>query len=571
MGRDDKRRKIMLHRYVTITQLLCENNRLPGDVGFAFLGSSGTDHLPYAHLWYDAESLAGSLQDLGIRRGMRIVLTLPTGPAFARVYAALQLCGAACCVLPLPGNKLTDARGVARIVEVARRIGATAIVCRDDDEKTLTQHGTATAVWTLSHLEDAEESMWQPVAQRGDDVAVIQATSGSTGASKCVLLTHHNILSNLEQIGRRLRIDPTVDVMVSWLPLFHDMGLIGGFLLPMYWRIRGVMMDPFRFLRDPANWLRAISAHRGTISPAPNFAYALTTQRTADGVLADLDLSSWRAAVCGAEPISPAVLERFSGRFASCGFRPDALLPAYGLAEASLCVAMHPPGDRFRVERVSREALTKRREAVVSPAASDDEVAVFCDCGPAVEGTRIRIVSPDGDPLPEGQVGQIVLAGPSIMAGYDGQPAVTGMAMRDGWYWTGDQGYLRDGRLVVTGRVKDLIIIRGQNYPPTEFEWAAEEVPGVRSGRVVAFGVSESGSGTEQLYLICEEPSDRDLDPEEMRRAVQACVARRTGVWPAHVGLVPRNAIPRTTSGKIQRGLAKANYLRRLNQSEVAA
>jgi acyl-CoA synthetase (AMP-forming)/AMP-acid ligase II len=275
--------------------------------------------------------------------------------------------------------------------------------------------------------------------------------------------------------------------------------------------------------------------------------------------------------VCGAEPISPAVLEQFSARFASCGFRADAMVPAYGMAEASLCVAMPSPGDPLRVERVSRDALTRRREAVVPAAASDDEVTVVCDCGPAVEGTQIRIVSAEGDQLPDGHVGHIVVAGPSVMAGYHGPSEVTSLAVDGGWHWTGDLGYLRGGRLFVTGRVKDLIIIRGQNYPPTEFEWAAEEVPGVRSGRVVAFGVSERDSGTEQLYLVCEEPSDRDLDPEAMRRAVQAHVARRTGVWPAHVGLVPRNAIPRTTSGKIQRSLAKANYLERSTESEVAA
>jgi acyl-CoA synthetase (AMP-forming)/AMP-acid ligase II len=454
-----------------------------------------------------------------------------------------------------------------RICAVARHLEASVIIAGDDVGEALAATAGPAMVWTPAAIATWDPRRWVPVAQGGEDIAVIQATSGSTGMPKCVLLTQRNILANLEQIGRRLRADPATDVMVSWLPLFHDMGLIGGFFVPAYWHLRCVMLDPFRFLRDPANWLRAISDHRGTLSPAPNFAYALATERVSAAALDGLDLTSWRAAMCGAEPISPAVLRQFAARFAVCGFRPEALVPCYGLAEASLCVAMHEPGEPLSVERLSRRALSLRHEAV--PSAQDEDATTVCDCGPPMEGTRLRIAGEGGDALPEGHVGHVLVAGPSVMAGYHDLPEGTGVALRDGWLWTGDLGYLRQGRLFVTGRTKDLIIIRGQNYPPSEFEWAAEEVPGVRPGRVVAFGVSDPDHGTDQLFVICEQPRDRDLDADALRRTIQAHVARRTGVWPTHVGLVPRNAIPRTTSGKVQRGLAKAHYLAAHLQNEA--
>ncbi len=557
-------------RYTTLTEMLrAAAVHAPAAAGYTFLGDGGPVHLPYAALWDDAVALAGALQGRGVQHGDRIVLTLPTGPTFARLYLALQLCGAAPCVLPPAGKGSAGAPSRERIVDVARHLGAAAIIAGDGDREALADQGASSAVWAPAQIVARDAASWAPVAQRGEDIAVIQATSGSTGVPKCVMLTQHNILSNLDQIGRRLRADQGGDVVVCWLPLFHDMGLIGCFLFSAYWRLRGVLMDPMRFLRDPANWLRAISDYRGTLSPAPNFAYALAAERAPAAALDGLDLASWRAAMCGAEPISAGVLRQFAARFAGCGFHPDALVPCYGLAEAALCVAMHRPGEPLRTERISRRALAHRREAIPA-AASDEDATIVCDCGLPVEGTHLRIATDDGSPLPEGRLGHVLVSGPSVMARYHALPEGTGVALRDGWLWTGDLGYLRDGRFFVTGRAKDLIIIRGQNYPPSEFEWAAEEIPGVRPGRVAAFGAPDPDRGTEQLYVICEQPRDRDLDAEGLRRAIQAHIARRTGVWPAHVGLVPRNAIPRTTSGKVQRSLAKARYLAEQHQGAPA-
>lgn len=533
----------------------------PTGRGYTFLSAAGPVQLSFERLWRDACALAGGLQGKGVQHGDRIVLTLATGPAFVRVYTALQLCGAIPCVVPTPGKGPNGASSVRRTLAIGRQLGASAIIASAESGPLLIDAASPVPVWTVAQIEAVAAPAWQSCPARGDDIAVIQATSGSTGTPRCVALTHRNVLSNLEQIGRRLRVNMEQDVHVCWLPLFHDMGLIGGPLFTTYWQLPGVFMDPARFLRDPAHWLRAISDYRGTLSPSPSFAYALATQRTPDSDLAALDLRAWRAALCGAEPIDVAVLQRFTERFAVCGFRPDAFVPCYGLAEATLCVAMHPPGGQVRLERVSRAVMARHGVAESADTLDVEDAATICDCGPPMDGMRLQIVDEAGRPLPEGHVGHILIAGPSVMEAYVGLAEATREVLEDGWLRTGDLGYLRAGRLFVTGRSKDLIIIRGHNYAPSDFEWAAAEVPGVCAGRVVAFGVADPGDGSEQLYLVCEQPTDNAGEEDELRRAIQAHVAKRTGVWATHVGFVPRRTIPRTTSGKVQRNRARAVYL----------
>jgi acyl-CoA synthetase (AMP-forming)/AMP-acid ligase II len=320
-------------------------------------------------------------------------------------------------------------------------------------------------------------------------------------------------------------------------------------------------MTPFRFLRRPAAWLRAISDYRGTLSPAPNFAYALAARRLNGDDLAGLDLRSWRSALCGAEQIDVATLEAFAARFAGCGFGPHSFTPCYGLAEAALAVTICDPGRPLAWEHVSRDRLASDRVAAPVTESHLPGGRRLCDCGPVVDGTRIRIVGDAGGELADGQIGEIWMAGPSIASGYYNDPDLGAKVVRDGWFATGDLGYLRGGHLFVAGRRKDLIVIRGHNYQPADFESVAAEVPGVAAGRVVAFGAWSAEAATEDLYLLCEKTQASELGDDELGASIKAHVARQTGVLPAVVGLVPRNYIARTTSGKVQRAATKAMFL----------
>jgi acyl-CoA synthetase (AMP-forming)/AMP-acid ligase II len=422
-------------------------------------------------------------------------------------------------------------------------------------------------VCTAAELQADTGHTWQPVTLTGDDLALIQTSSGTTVIPKYIKLSHTNILANLQQIGRRLQV-VSDDVVICWLPLFHDMGLIGCFLFVLYWQLHGVFMAPSRFIRRPITWLKAISDYGGTLSPAPNFAYALVERRITDQELTLFNLSTWRAAVCGAEPIDVKTLQKFSERFAKCGFQPNNIIPCYGLAEASLCAVMHHPGELFHYECVARSALTREGVALVVAAPGSADAILICDCGSPTDETHIRITNEAGRELPDGYVGAVWISGPSITSGYYNAPEETARTLQAGWLNTGDLGYTRNGHLFITGRSKDLIVIRGHNYQPTEFEWAAAEVSGISKGRVVAFGVYSPEQASEQLYVICERPAKTEIEEKELCETIKLYVGQQTGVLPAHVGLVTRNTIPKTTSGKLQRARTKSLYFK-LNPKEV--
>jgi fatty-acyl-CoA synthase len=319
------------------------------------------------------------------------------------------------------------------------------------------------------------------------------------------------------------------------------------------------------FVKRPAEWLKAIARFRGTISFAPNFAYDLALRRVKDRDLEDLDLSSWRIAGCGAEPVHAPTLAAFAERFAPAGFRATAFMPSYGLAEHVLA-ATFPARDRaMRVERISSESLTEQGRAVH---AGDDEAAVsVVSCGLALPGHRMKIVAEDGRELPPREVGEIVLAGPSVMLGYYRADTLTGLTIRDGWLHTGDLGYLSDGELFVCGRVKDIIIINGRKYHPQDLEWAVHDLGGIRRGRVVAFGASEAGAA-DRVVLIVEPSGTMSLDA--LTDTIRRRVGDLFGLYVDEVVPVPSGAIGRTTSGKVQRALTKARYERGAFDGESA-
>jgi len=386
----------------------------------------------------------------------------------------------------------------------------------------------------------------------------VQFTSGSTSAPKGVALTHGNVSANIDALNGPEGVGTSAaDVGVSWLPLNHDMGLVGMALGALYSARPCVLLRPQDFVKRPVEWLAAISRHRGTVSFAPNFAYDLAFRRVKDRDLAGLDLSSWRVAGCGAEPIHPPTLAAFASRFAPAGFRDTSFLPSYGLAEHVLAATFSSRGRRPWVEEVDADDLTARRVAV--PHQGKGLSVALVSCGRPLPGHQIRIAGEDGLALPERHVGEILLAGPSVMLGYYRQDALTALAIRDGWLHTGDLGYVSGGELFICGRAKDIIIVNGRKYHPQDLEWAVDSLAGVRRGRVVAFGLADHGRADRVVIVV--EPNGT-VPAAALADAIRRRVGDLFGLYVDDVAVVASGRVGRTTSGKVQRASTKACYER---------
>jgi 1-acyl-sn-glycerol-3-phosphate acyltransferase len=524
----------------------------------------GREHtISYGALLDRARAIGGSLRQRGIRRGDAVALMLPTGFDFLSSFQGILIAGA----VPVP---IYPPVRLDRLAEYAERQSA---ILRDSGAACLVTFAKAkpiggllresapglTSVVTAEELADCDAPFEAPLGAP-DDPAFIQYTSGSTGHPKGVLLTHANLLANVQAIAAGLLAQPD-DVGVSWLPLYHDMGLIGSWLFCLHEGLPIDIQSPLSFLARPERWLWAIHQRRGTLSGAPNFAYELCVRRIPDEAIEGLDLSSWRCALNGAEPVSPETLERFARRFAPYGFRREAMMPVFGLAENSVALCFPPPGRGPRVDRVRREAFERSGRA--EPAASDDLGALrFVSSGAPLPGHQLRLLDDAGRQLGERVVGRLAFRGPSATAGYFKNPEATAaITLADGFLDSGDLAYLADGELYVCGRRKDIIIKGGRNYVPQEIEEAAAAVAGVRRGCVVAIGVPQPALGTESLVLVAETRATAPAERDRIAAAVIESVAAAVGVPPDQVELVAPGAVPKTSSGKVRRAAARQMHL----------
>lgn len=387
-----------------------------------------------------------------------------------------------------------------------------------------------------------------------DATAYIQFSSGSTGIPRGIPARVASVLANGMAIMRDgLRSDPATDRGLSWLPLHHDMGLVGFVLSPLLVGVPVSFVPTRSFVRDPAVWLRAMSERRATISFAPNFAFALSTRRTSAEEVAALDLKHVRVLGCGAEPINHAVLQRFLDTFAPAGLEPEALAPCYGLAEATLAVTLSPPNRRYLVDHVQTAALSSGRAI----AADSEQADTLVGCGPPLPAHEVVIRDTAGTTLADRVVGEIWVRGPSVAHAYVGAaPETSTTFATDDWLRTGDLGYLADGELFVTGRVKDLLILNGRNIDPQRVEWLAESVPGVRAGGVVA--CTRPGPHSEELVVVAE---SRTADDPGLGLGVHEAVAAALGIPVHDVVVVPPGTVPKTTSGKPRRQETRRRYL----------
>jgi fatty-acyl-CoA synthase len=404
----------------------------------------------------------------------------------------------------------------------------------------------------------------RPVKVSLDDTCFLQFTSGSTSRPKGVILTHRNLATNVRAIMELgLGARDSVDSGVSWLPLYHDMGLIGFVIAPLYHVNTITFLPPLLFLKRPARWLEALSRYRGTISFGPNFAYALCVKRIKESEVAGLDLSSWRVAGCGAEPIRADNLRAFAQRFAPIGFNADAFVCCYGMAESTLAVSFSQAGGGLVTDVVDGDALWSKGRAISLEPGSPG-TAEFVQCGSAFEGHEIRAFAPSDDtsthPLADREVGELRLRGASVTSGYFNDPELTQKAFAGGWLKTGDLGYTAEGKVYICGRSKEVIIVNGRNYYPQDLEWEAGKVEGVRKGNVISFGTMKPHNDRERVIIAFEtsvtDEAARQALKGEVRRAVQQALGLTVDdVLPLAVGVLPK-----TSSGKLQRAKTRELY-----------
>jgi 1-acyl-sn-glycerol-3-phosphate acyltransferase len=415
----------------------------------------------------------------------------------------------------------------------------------------------------LRHIVCAEElaacnpATVLPVA-KPSDAAFIQYTSGSTGNPKGVVLSHANLLANIRAMGQAIEANGQ-DVFVSWLPLYHDMGLIGAWLGSLYYAALLVVMSPLSFLARPERWLWAIHRYRATLSAAPNFGYEYCLHRLQDEDLQGLDLSCWRAACNGAEAVSPDTLEQFATRFGAYGFRAQAMMPVYGLAESSVGLAFPPLQRGPLIDRVERDTFMRSGRAV--PAAAHNGNALrFVSSGAPLPGHQLRVVDPAGHELPERQEGRLEFRGPSSTSGYYRDAEKTRQLFHDGWLDSGDLAYIANGELYVTGRIKDIIIRAGRNIYPHELEEAVGNIAAVRNGRVAVFGSKDSRSGTERLIVLAETRSRDPAERERLRAEINTLAGDLIGAPPDEIVLAPPGTVLKTSSGKIRRAASRDRF-----------
>jgi len=542
--------------------------------------------LTFGELYTAAQKCAEELGRRGAPPGGRISLMLPTSRQFFICYAGILLAGA----VPVPIYPPFRADRIEEYAERQSAILNNAEVCllltfrRAEAVAKLLKPRVKSLLGVVDaeKLLEAAEKEPPPApgalpaflsgsrVRKGSDIALLQYTSGSTGDPKGVTLTHANLLANMRAIAEAVQMGPN-DVGVSWLPLYHDMGLIGAWLTLLLHGVPLVVMSPLAFLTRPERWLQAVSKYKGTIGAAPNFAFELCVRKISDKAMEGVDLSSWRAALNGAEPVNPETLERFTNRFSKYGFRREAMLPVYGLAEAALGVTFPPLYRGPKVDRVERETFTTQGRAV--PTKAEDENAIaFVSSGVALREHEVVIVDKDGKEVSERTEGFLWFRGASSTSGYYKNAEATeslfagGPAHAEGefpWVNSGDRAYQADDEIYITGRVKDIIIKGGRNLYPHEVEELASRVEGIRKGCVVSFGLKGEETGTEKLVIVAESREEDRGKRAAVVAAINEQVSRGLGLPPDRVELIPPGSIPKTSSGKLRREETKQLYLAR--------
>lgn len=527
--------------------------------------------ITYRQLMDGAQGYAAMFAQAGIQPGEVVVLILDHGPDLIFAFFGAVLHGAIPSILPYLTEKLDPehyrkslaalfdltapaavltAPAFAAEVEAARgeRTRPDILLTGREDRKSKIEHQPGIPspfpLFSSSPLPSA--------------TVLLQHSSGTTGLQKGVALSHEAVFYQLESYSRAIRLTPD-DVIVSWLPLYHDMGLIAGFLMPILRGVPLVLMSPFDWVRAPARLLQAVSQYRGTLTWLPNFAYNFCTQKIRERMLEGVDLSSWRAVINCSEPMHVESHRMFGEKFAPFGLRPSALATCYAMAENVFAVTQGGIESPPTVDVIGLEDFVGKRLA--RPVPEGSSALTMLSAGRPLENVEVRVLGDDRNPLPDRAIGEIALRSNCMLTGYYHRPDATAQAFHEGWYLTGDLGYLADGEVYITGRKKDLIIVGGKNVYPQDLEYVANEVPGVYPGRVVAFGVYDEQAGTEEVVLVAETDATDEAERQRIADEIRVRVTKGTAVALRLVELVPREWLIKTSSGKIARGANRERYL----------
>ncbi|WP_395605332.1 non-ribosomal peptide synthetase [Pseudomonas sp. B16120] len=524
----------------------------PDQVALRFLAESAEHSvvLSYRDLDQRARTIAAALQ-ANVGLGERAVLLFPSGPDYVAAFFGCLYAGVI--AVPAYPPESTRRHHQERLLSIISDAEPRLLLTIASLSEGLAQIENAPPVLSVDTLEAQRADQWVEPDLKADDIAFLQYTSGSTALPKGVQVSHGNLVANEVLIRRGFGIDLNPDdVIVSWLPLYHDMGLIGGLLQPIFSGVPCVLMSPAYFLGRPLRWLEAISEYGGTISGGPDFAYRLCSERVSESALERLDLSRWRVAYSGSEPIRLDTLERFAEKFAACGFTPNNFFASYGLAEATLFVAGGTRGHGIPALRLDEQALAANR-------AEPGQGPAIMSCGTSQPDHAVLIADPHTlTELPDQCVGELWATGPSIAHGYWRNPQASAKTFVQHagrtWLRTGDLGFIRDGEVYITGRLKDLLIVRGHNLYPQDIEQTIErEVEGVRKGRVAAFAVNDQGLEGIGIAAEISRSVQKILPPEALIKAIRQAVAEACQQAPSVVVLLNPGALPKTSSGKVQR------------------
>jgi fatty-acyl-CoA synthase len=536
-----------------------------GDAGFNFFAARGElkQVLAYRELRERARDLAQRLAALGLSRGDRMVMVADTIPEFCVAFMATQYAG----LLPVPVAIPTSLGGRAAYVEQLRHqiegCGATLAWAPDDLLPFLREAADGLGLKLVGGSADFAAlptggADFKPFSK--DEPSYLQFSSGSTRFPKGIDIPQRMLMANtyaISSFGLEVR---SGDRCVSWLPFYHDMGLVGFMLTPIVDQMSVDYLATRDFARRSLTWLNLISEHGGTLAYSPSFGYELCVRRLRDGTEFKGDLSSWRAAGIGGDMVQPAVLRRFADAFAPFGFRETAFCPSYGMAETTLAMSFAPLEERYTLDYISRDALERDR---AEPAEPGHAARGFIACGPALPGHELQVRDAAGNPLPERRIGRIYFRGPSVMRGYYNQPELTRETLSpDGWLDTGDLGYLLNGQIAITGRAKDLIILNGRNIWPQDLEWAAEDgVAELRRGDVAAISIENAREEDAERIVVLVQCRTSDAEARVKLQREVAAVLQKSMAVEVSVVLVPPHGLPQTSSGKLSRAKAKANFL----------
>jgi fatty-acyl-CoA synthase len=502
--------------------------------------------------------------EAGVAEGDVVVDLLPPGPDLLFAFVGGLLMGAVPSILPFPTEKLDPVlyrENLTRLMEVTRPAALVADArLAAELRRWMPARPQGAAVLEMGAGPSgggAQPHAWPGISRGPDEIVLLQHSSGTTGLQKGVALSHRAVLNQLRAYTPALRIAGD-DVIVSWLPLYHDMGLIAGFLLPLLAGIKLVLLSPFDWTRGPWRLMKAVSEHRGTLTWLPNFAYNFCAQKCPDDMMVGVDLSSWRAVINCSEPMYADSHRAFLERFQPFGLRPEALATCYAMAENVFAVTQGGIDGPVVLDRVDASELERGRRA--SPATAASRRVVECvSAGPPLPNCRVKAAGEDGRTLGDRQIGELAVQSDCMLTGYYNRPDATAEAMRDGWYLTGDLGYLADGQVYITGRKKDLMIIGGRNVYPQDLERAINRVPGVHPGRAVVFGVFNPKLATEDAGAVVE--VDAGADRARLAYAIREAVAAGSDVVLRHVKLVDERWLIKTSSGKIARGANRDKFL----------